>query len=220
MPAPTPSLESEHPMANSFKVGDIDVLVISDGFARAPGTMYFQGTTQEQWEQHKRWLDHQGNVEFPFSCFLVRTGDRRVLIDTGLGQTPMFMFRGGALMGELAAAGVKPEDIDTVFVTHLHIDHCGTTVVADDGGSMRPAFPNATYRWTAVENDYWSRPDGGLATPAGTPDVKAYAAAMFAGVSDRYKPAEDGDAIAPGVNVISTPGHTPGHAAVILSSGE
>jgi glyoxylase-like metal-dependent hydrolase (beta-lactamase superfamily II) len=84
---------------------------------------------------------------------------------------------------------------------------------------MRPAFPNAAYRWTAVENDYWSRPDGGMATGAASPDFKAYAAAMFAGVSDRYKPAEDGEAIAPGVNVISTPGHTPGHAAVILSSG-
>ena len=200
-------------MANTFKIGDIEVLVFSDGTARAPGTMYFPGTTQEQWAVHKRWLDHQGNVEFPFSCFLVRSGDRRVLIDTGLGQTPMFMFRGGALLGELAAAGVKPQDIDTVFVTHLHIDHCGTTVTPGADGAMRATFPNAAYRWTAAEHDYWSRPDGGMATGAATPDVKAYAAAMFAGVSDRYKPADDGEAIAPGVNVISTPGHTPGHAA-------
>ena len=206
-------------MANTFKIGDLEVLVFSDGVARAPGTMYFQGTTKEQWEQHKRWLDHQGNVEFPFSCFLVRSGDHRVLIDTGLGQTPMFMFKGGALLSELAAAGVKPEDIDTVFVTHLHIDHCGTTVVAGDGGSMRPAFPNATYRWTAVEHDYWSRPDGGMATGAASPDIKTYVESMFSGIGDRYKPAEDGEVIAPGVNVISTPGHTPGHAAVILSSG-
>ena len=72
-------------MANSFKIGDLDVVVVSDGTARAPGTMYFQGTTPEQWEPHKRWLDHEGNVEFPFSCFLVRSGGKTVLIDTGLG---------------------------------------------------------------------------------------------------------------------------------------
>jgi glyoxylase-like metal-dependent hydrolase (beta-lactamase superfamily II) len=206
-------------MPNTFKIGDIEVLVLSDGVARAPGTMYFPGTTTEQWAEHKRWLDHQGNVEFPFSCFLVRAGDRRILIDTGLGQTPLVIFRGGALLGELAAAGVNPEDIDTVFVTHLHIDHCGTTVLPGSDGVAQPAFPNATYRWTAAEHDYWSRPDGGLATGAASPEIKTYVEGMFSGVADRYKPAEDGEAIAPGVNVISTPGHTPGHAAVILSSG-
>ena len=83
---------------------------------------------------------------------------------------------------------------------------------------MRPAFPNATYRWTADEHDYWTRPDGGMA-PSRHAGHQGLLAGMFAGVEDRYKPAEDGEAIAPGINVISTPGHTPGHAAVILSSG-
>lgn len=206
-------------MPNTFKVGDIEVLVLSDGAARAPATMYFPGTTPEQWAEHERWLDHKGNVEFPFSCFLVRTGRRRVLIDTGLGQTPLVIFRGGALLGELAAAGVKPEEIDTVFVTHLHIDHCGTTVLQAEDGSARPTFRNAAYRWTAAEHDCWTRPDGALSNPAVSPEARAYIQSMFAALGDRYQPAEDGEAIAPGVNVIATPGHTPGHAAIILSSG-
>lgn len=200
---------------NNFKIGELDVVVLSDGFAKAPGTMYFQGTTAEQWEPHKRWLDHAGNVEFPFSCFLVRSGGQTVLIDTGLGPIDMFGFKGGDLIGELAKAGVKPEDIDTVFVTHLHVDHCGT-VAAVEGESARPTFPNATYRWSSDEHNYWST---NIETMFGTPDQKDYMRGMFAAVDGRLKTADDGEAIAPGVNVIATPGHTPGHAGIVLSSG-
>ena len=203
-------------MSNKFKIGDLEVLVVSDGKARAPGTMYFQGTTPEQWEPHKRWLDHEGNVEFPFSCFLVRSGDRTVLIDTGLGQTGMMGFKGGSLIGELASAGVKPEEIDTVFVTHLHIDHCGTTVLLD-GENARLAFPNASYSWTADEQKHWT---GSVMDSAFmTLEQKAYLKGMFAAVENRFKPVADGEAIAPGVSVIACPGHTPGHAGVVLSSG-
>ncbi len=203
-------------MANTFKIGDLDVLVVSDGIARAPGTMYFQGTTQEQWEPHKRWLDHAGNVEFPFSCFLVRSGGRTVLIDTGLGQINMMGFTGGSLLSELASAGVKPEDIDTVFITHLHVDHCGT-VAHVEGDNARPAFPNATYVWTAEEQAHWT---GGVLDSAFiTPAQKAYMNGMFAAMDGRFKPAKDGETIAPGVSVIACPGHTPGHAGIVLSSG-
>ncbi len=198
-------------MANRFQIGELDVLVVSDGAGRAPGPIYFQGTTPEQWEPHKRWLDHAGNVVFPFTCFLVRSGDRQVLIDTGLGPANMWGFRGGALVDELTAAGVRTEDIDTVFVTHLHVDHCGT-VALPQGEALRPTFSRATYRWTAADDSYWrSAP-----TPPGTSfDMKG----MLDAVADRFQPANDGDAIAPGLNVMATPGHTPGHASVVLSSG-
>jgi glyoxylase-like metal-dependent hydrolase (beta-lactamase superfamily II) len=204
-------------MPNKFKIGDLEVLVVSDGTARAPGTMYFQGTTPELWEPHKRWLDHDGNVEFPFSCFLVRSGDRTVLIDTGLGQTNMMGFTGGSLISELASAGVKPEDIDTVFVTHLHIDHCGTTVLLD-GENARLAFPNAAYRWTADEQKHWT--GSVLESAFMTPEQKTYLKGMFGAIDDRFKPVADGETIAPGVSVIACPGHTPGHAGVVLSSGQ
>ena len=202
-------------MANKFEIGDLEVLVLSDGEARAPGTMYFPGSTPEAWEPHKRWLDHSGNVVFPFTCFLIRSGGKTVLIDTGLGPVNMFGFTGGALVAELAKAGVEPADIDTVFVTHLHVDHCGTVAVVE-GESARPTFPNATYRWTTTEHAYWST---GLETSFGTPDQKAYMRAMFAAVEGRVDAADDGATIAPGITVIGTPGHTPGHAGVIVSSG-
>jgi glyoxylase-like metal-dependent hydrolase (beta-lactamase superfamily II) len=207
----------ESALRNRFKVGDIEVLVVSDGEARAPGTLYFQGTTPEQWEPHKRWLDHSGNVVFPFTCFLVRSGDKNVLIDTGLGPVNMMGFTGGALIDQLAQEGVQPGDIDGVFITHLHVDHAGN-VAEIDGGSARPVFPNATYRWTSEEQDYWSGPALEPSSPW-PDDTKAYLKGVFAAVDQRYKPADDGAVLAPGVNVIGTPGHTPGHAGVILSSG-
>jgi glyoxylase-like metal-dependent hydrolase (beta-lactamase superfamily II) len=203
-------------VANSFKIGDLDVLVVSDGIFRAPGTMYFQGTTAEQWEPHKRWLDHEGNVGFPFSCFLVQSSGRTVLIDTGLGPINMMGFTGGSLLSELASAGVKPEEIDTVFITHLHVDHCGT-VAHVEGENARPAFPNAMYVWTAEEQAHWT--GGVLDSAFVTPAQKAYMKGMLAAIESRFKPAADGQAIAPGVSVIACPGHTPGHAGIVLSSG-
>jgi glyoxylase-like metal-dependent hydrolase (beta-lactamase superfamily II) len=197
-------------MPNAYRVGDLDVLVVSDGYAKVPATLYYQGTTPEQWEPHRRWLDHQGNLEFPFSCFLVQSGERTVLIDTGLGWGDMYTFRGGALLAELAAAGVQPADVDSVFVTHLHVDHCGTCTLNEDG-ELRAAFPNAVYRWTADEHAYWET--------AEHPGTSFSVPAMFQALEGRLEPANDGDSIAPGVSVIATPGHTPGHAGVVLSSG-
>jgi len=198
-------------MANRFNVGDLEVIAVSDGVGKAPATFYFRGTTEEQWEKHKRWLNHEGQVEFPFSCFLVRAGGKNVLIDTGLGPIDLWGFKGGALLDELKAGGVQPEDVDVVFVTHLHVDHCGT-VALTEGDAMKAAFPNATYRWTSGEVDFWKDPDPRAATP-GFDWAK-----MTAAVGNRFEAADDGAAIAPGINVIATPGHTPGHAGVILSS--
>ncbi|MDO8616867.1 MAG: MBL fold metallo-hydrolase [Dehalococcoidia bacterium] len=198
-------------MANRFQIGGLEVLVVSDGKAEAPGTTYFPMSSPEKWEPHKRWLNHNGNVEFPFTCFVIRSGGKTVLIDTGLGPVQMWTFKGGALLDELAGAGVRPADIDIVFVTHLHVDHCGT-VALPDGEAYRPTFPKATYRWTATDDAHWRA----APLPPGTANFSAEK--MFAAVAGRYEPAQGGTVIAPGINVIDTPGHTPGHAGVVLSS--
>lgn len=202
-------------MANRFKIGDIDVLVVSDGQAVFPGHMYFRGVTPEQVKPHERWFDHAGNVTFPFTCFVVNTGGKKVLIDTGLGPVKMFTFTGGALLDELNSAGVSPEEIDTVFITHLHVDHCGTAALprSDRGGAMKPVFPNATYRWTSTEQKHWSE----TPSESGSPDFDM--AGMLAAIEPRWEAADGGSTIAPGMSVIDCPGHTPGHAGVILSSG-
>lgn len=204
-------------MANRFKVGDLEVLVVSDGKAALPGTMYFRGTTPEQWNLHKRWLNHEGNVEFEFGCFLVRSGDTRVLIDTGIGPLEAGFFRGGKLMNELALAGVKPEEIDVVFVTHLHFDHFGTCTVSE-GGETRLTFPNATYRWTGDEHAHWQSDKAAREVP-GIPEDVFSPKKLLTAVAAKFEPADGGATLAPGITVIATPGHTPGHAGVVISSG-
>ena len=142
-------------MVNVFKIGNLDVIAVADGDVSFPAKAYFAGTTDAQWEPHARWTDHAGNLVFPFGCFVVRSGERRVLIDTGLGPITFGEYRGGELLGQLEEAGVRPSDIDVVFITHLHADHCGSAALQVDG-QMRPTFPNATYRWTAAEQTFWT----------------------------------------------------------------
>jgi len=85
----------------------------------------------------------------------VRTGDDVVLIDTGVGPVVTGIFKGGKLLAEMAAAGVRPEEITKVFITHLHLDHCGTAAV-EQAGAMRVTFPNASYHWTSADQAYFA----------------------------------------------------------------
>lgn len=196
-------------MPNRFSVGDIDVIGMSDGQVVFEPTAYFAASSAEEWKAHARWLDHEGKLVFPFGCFLVRAGGKTVLIDTGLGPLEAGAYKGGALLGEFAAAGVRPEDVDVVFITHLHADHCGTAALKD-GDAMKPTFPNAVYRWTAAEQAHWSGdlPKGSFARRD-----------IFAAVAPHWQAADGGASLAPGVDVVSMPGHTPGHAGVVISSG-
>ncbi len=196
--------------ANRFKVGDIEIIVVSDGQAKMKGTEYFPLSTPETWEPHKALLDDEGFYTFPFTCFVIRSGDKMVLIDTGLGPVKGDTFHGGDLMGELAAAGVKPSEIDSVFITHLHVDHIGSAALRDENKELQIAFPNATYRWTSAEQDYWA---GEL------PPQQVARRDIFEAVAPRWEAANGGASLAPGVDVYWMPGHTPGHAGVVVSSG-
>ena len=198
-------------MAKRFTIGEIEVTVVSDGEVTVPATTYFPGTTAEQWQPHARLMDHQGNLTFPFSSFVIRSGDRTVMIDAGIGNRTFGPVTGGPLIGELREAGFAPEDIEAIFCTHLHFDHYGH-IVDGDGASdgLRLVFPNAALHWTDAEQ-------AAAQTTAG-PDLDTRKA-MIALAAGRWQPKNDGDEIAPGVQVVSMPGHTPGHAAVVISSG-
>jgi len=199
-------------MAERLMIGEIEVTVVSDGEARMSPTEYFPASNAAAWEAHKTLLDADGMLPFPFTCYVIRTGGKAVLVDTGLGPMRGDNFRGGALMPELAAAGVAATDIDTVFVTHLHVDHIGSAALPDENKQLRATFPNASYRWTRAEQEYWSRTD--------LPPQQVARRDIFAAVADRYEPADGGALLAPGVQVYWMPGHTPGHAGVVLSSGD
>lgn len=196
-------------VGTTFTIGDLTVTPVSDGFISFEPTAFFTSSSADDWavEAHRRYLDDNGRLTLSIGTFLVRGGDRTVLVDTGLGLDDGGDWRGGRLCEGLRAAGAEPEDIDTVVFSHLHGDHVGGSTVSAAPG-VRPAFPAASYR-CHVRDWEWSE--------AAQPELHA---STLGAVSERFEPLEDGEAVVPGLTVRSAPGHTPGHLVLVLSGGE
>jgi glyoxylase-like metal-dependent hydrolase (beta-lactamase superfamily II) len=198
----------------SIQVGDIRVSYLPDGDGRTSATLTFPSSNEALWAAHPEYLDENRKWVASIGSFLVETGDRKVLVDLGFGdfEVPFppvdAVFRGGRLLDSLKQAGASPTEIDTVLFTHLHLDHVGWTSRA---GAL--TFPNATYLAGAGEWDFWDAMDD----PAGNagPDPEAVQAPL----RGRIEAIADGQVVAPGVNAMATPGHTPGHISYVISSG-
>lgn len=187
-----------------MRVGDLEVTPISDGTGKLPPTYFLDA----DWGPHQDLIGPDGMIDIPFGCFLVRGAGPTVLIDAGVGPVDIpGMAKGGDLPPGLAAAGVRPEDVDIVMLTHLHYDHIGWTV--QDGTRF---FPNAVIRFGEQDLDQFVRAEQPDALSA--PVVEVLEAA---GCVETI--ASDGE-IAPGISTLHAPGHTLGHRCVVLSSGD
>ncbi|PZF80825.1 MBL fold metallo-hydrolase [Jiangella anatolica] len=190
-----------------MRLGEIDVVPMSDGtFVARPS--YF---TREPVHDPPEPFDASGVAWLPIGCFLVRTGERVVLIDAGLGPARTALPDGMALVGgqlpvALQAGGTHPGDVTDVVCTHLHADHVGW-LFGHDG---RPVFPAATVWFGAADGAWFVDGDGEMAE---------HVRAGFRATSADLRPVDGDRAVAPGVDVVATPGHTPGHLAVVVSSG-
>jgi glyoxylase-like metal-dependent hydrolase (beta-lactamase superfamily II) len=188
-----------------MKIGEIELTALSDGECRL-GPGWYSGFDRDR---HAWMLADDGRVHIPIGCYLVRTGDRLVLLDAGLGPTSQDWADGGLLPGALAAIGVRPADIDTVVCTHLHVDHAGWLVHEDE-----PFFPSATVWFGAAD---WT-----LFVDEADELHQSVADAMRL-LRDRDRlHAIDSDmtTIAPGITARATPGHTPGSCSLVLASGD
>jgi glyoxylase-like metal-dependent hydrolase (beta-lactamase superfamily II) len=202
---PIPVARSAGCSVTIVRIGEIDLLPLNDGEARLP-TAFYIGL---DFDSHQELLADDGMIHIPIGCFLIRTGDRTVLVDAGLGTVSTSWAEGGQLPGALASAGVSPLDIDTVVCSHLHVDHVGWLA---DAGAERSLFPRATVRFGAAD---WQQ----FVTDAGTDDPTRRTFELLA-AQDRLDPMEGDDlAIAPGLTARHTPGHTPGHYALVVASG-
>jgi glyoxylase-like metal-dependent hydrolase (beta-lactamase superfamily II) len=208
------------PSRYALRVGEIDVLVISDGvLPLASGTL----ATNADPAELAAWLDEMRQppdiFKWPLNVIVVRSGDRTVLIDAGIGaELPKdFPQVAGLLPRRLKAAGIDPASVTDVVITHLHVDHVGG-LLADDGlgGQLRPDVP---IHVAAADIEFWASPDFSRNTFGGMPEVLRSAATRFL---ERYRgqlrPFDDKREVAPGVVVVRTGGHTPGHSVVRLAS--
>lgn len=178
-----------------FELGGFEVVSLTDGsFALAPAKLY-PNTEPDMLDRLADHLDQDGVYQMPCLCFAIRTPDRTVLVDAGLGPGS-----GGTLLEELDAAGVDPETVDTVVITHPHSDHVGW--LAADGD------PFARARVLVSRAD-WEHPPGGA-----LPEALASRAA-----EGRLDVADDDHALDPTMRLLRYAGHTPGHQVLELAAG-
>lgn len=194
-------------------IGEITVTTLLDGYLALDPNM-LQGSSPDS---NRNLLEAaflaNGPVDTSINAYVIQTGERTIVVDGGaasaMGPTA------GRMRVALAGAGIAPDSVDTLFCTHLHPDHIGAFM--RDG---KAAFPNAELAVTQLEHDFWTNASNFSGADAMVQGFAAMAQGAVAGYADRLKLVADGDEIAPGISVKHMPGHTPGHAGLMLSSGD
>ena len=203
-----------------YKVGDYECTSINDGVFLRPLDNFVSNVPKEQAQAaaDAAYMP-QGMVAVPFNPQLINTGSKLVLIDCGNGAAMVGPSKGraGRTLQNLAAAGVDPNSIDIVLMTHLHPDHTNGIRAAD--GSM--AFPNAEIMVPAKDWEFWMS-DENAAKAQSNEMMKNYFAnvkKVYAGIESKVTKYDWGKEVAPGITSIATPGHTPGHTSFVVASG-
>jgi glyoxylase-like metal-dependent hydrolase (beta-lactamase superfamily II) len=205
-----------------YNVGDIEVTVATDGARsfKLPDKFVVNRTKDEVNKALEAAYMPRDMMTIYFSPILLKAGGKLVLIDTGYGEAMYEKSKGGAgqLKSNLAAAGVKRDDISTVIISHYHQDHVDGLLTADG----RPAYPNAEILVPAKEHAFWMD-DGEMSrAPKGRMEglFKNNRRVFVEGLKKKVSTYEWGKELAPGVTAIGTPGHTPGHTSFVLASGK
>jgi glyoxylase-like metal-dependent hydrolase (beta-lactamase superfamily II) len=198
---------------NPLTFGSITVDAISDGDLTVPLQGMFPGADPEAFRAHGG-CDDGVTLSLPMLTFVIRTAGKLVLVDTGIGPTLGSLGRSGfsgtvgQLPGGLAEASIDPSVVDAVVFTHLHADHIGWNVI-DRDGQPAPMFPNAEYIVSKDEWAFWGATQSrDIARCVRTIE----AAGQLRAVDDGFEPA-------PGVAMLLTPGHTPGHCSILVTGG-
>jgi glyoxylase-like metal-dependent hydrolase (beta-lactamase superfamily II) len=208
------------PSRYALKIGEIDVVVISDGVLPLPSKMLAHNADPSI---RAAWLDHMflspDAFDWALNAVVVRSGGKTILIDAGLGSDPdLNLPRAGQLIRRLESAGIDLASVTDVVLTHMHMDHVGGLLVDGVKDRLRP---DLQIHVAAAEVKFWEAPDFSLtAMPPGFPDALRAAAKRFAKeYHNQLRQFDEEHEVAPGVTVRRTGGHTPGHSVVRLTSG-
>lgn len=197
-----------------FDFGDAKVTVISDGFFTRPLSAMAVNASEEEklafvteyFQSDQSYYNHTNHM-------YVEIGDARILVDVGSGSRAFSTT--GRLISNMEAAGIDPYAVTHVVITHAHPDHI--LGVRDDFDE--PLFPDAEYIIAAKEHAFWTQ--DGLVDRVGEARQSFVLAAANSINAEglEWTLAQDGHQVVPGIHLIDTPGHTPGHMSVMLDSG-
>ena len=202
-----------------MNVGNVEIVALTDMNVVFPVPLEeaWPKVPLNAWPQYReRYPDSFGDnglMRLEIGCYLVRSQGRTILIDTGYGPGPIESVGGrrGELMDDLASKSINPQDVDTLFLSHLHVDHVGWNTT-EKGGRLVPTFPNARYVAHQLDLTHFQKPE----VRAEDPYMERFVDPLVdQGVFDTLS--EDTD-LTDEVRAIHTPGHTPGHMSVMVSS--
>lgn len=199
-----------------FKIGAFEATVIQDGplALGEPSGGFPQHPKDDLTNLLRSNFLPTNTLTLDQNCLLVNTGRQLVLFDNGVGVTRPFGLGTGLLLSNLRAAGVQPEQIDALIISHAHIDHCWGIIGADG----KPNFPNAQVFLSKADFDYWAG-DERQGAQGWVGDFARGARRNLAPVRDRITFVEDGKEVVPGVIAVAAPGHTVGHTVYAIQSG-
>lgn len=216
---------------NEIKLGDVTVTRIEEmhGPVGMTPQQFFPGSPEEAWRRHTDVLvpDHLNTdddiVQVAMQTWLLRSEGRTILVDTGIGNdkarpaVPAWDHLLLDYLGNLRRAGVRPEDVDLVVNTHLHVDHVGWNTRLDEG-TWVPTFPNATYLMPKADFEFWN--------PANNPNITggvnenvfedSVAPVHAAGQVQLWEGSHTIDA---NLCLEAAPGHTPGSSVLEAQLG-
>src|SRR5262245_56156524 len=215
-----PGLDDLVPSRYPLRVGEIDVMVVSDGVLSLPGAMLGHNADPAV---RAAWLKDMflppDMLEWALNVVVVRSGGRTILVDAGLGADPdLNLPRAGRTVQRLEAAGIDLASVADVVLTPLRMDHIGGLLVDGVRGRLRP---DLRVHLAAAETEFWVSPDfSRVSMPPGFPDALRRTAKRFLNeYGSQLRPFEAEYEVTPGVLVQRTGGHTPGHSVVRLASG-
>ncbi|MDQ0045516.1 MBL fold metallo-hydrolase [Variovorax boronicumulans] len=212
--AAAPQIKTQAPGFYRMMLGDFEVTALFDGTIDLEVKKLLTNTTQAQ---VGKLLDRSFKKELvptSVNSYLINTGSKLVLIDTGAGS--LFGPTLGNLRNNLLASGYKPEQVDDVFITHMHGDHVGGLIV--DG---KLAFPNATIHAGQEDADFWLSKAN---LEKASPEMKSFFQGAQASLNPyveagKFKPLTGGAAdLVPGIKAVAAHGHTPGHNTYVVES--
>lgn len=198
----------------SFKLGEFRITMLCDGLFFLPTDSI---AINVEANEKKAYFDAHYIAPDVFRLqatpLLIDTGQKRILVDTGLGPSEGWAVHAGRLAKSLAAGGITSDTIDVVVLTHCHLDHIG-------GFGIDPAqrFPHADLILSETELDLWNSPDSASRLPQWAAEFAPKVKKVFAELGDRVHPIKQGTDVVTGITALDTAGHTQGHISLLVSS--